>query len=154
MAELFRDKMDDLSPSKLKRSVVRPAKEPPMKSLQQRQMRKTVGSQVCATFKFKLIQNWIVIVIRHFSPSQKVANKRIVLWGSASYKMNRGPLQCTCYTKYSPTVNVMWIFSDLILGLTLSLPAYHCRQWNSWRIYASPVAKGLNLVPQWNSEFT
>ena len=27
--------------------------------------------------------------------------------------------------------------------LTLSLPAYHCRQWNSWRIYASPVAKGL-----------
>ena len=29
--------------------------------------------------------------------------------------------------------------------LTLSLPAYHCRQWNSWRIYASPVAKGLNM---------
>ena len=28
-------------------------------------------------------------------------------------------------------------------GLNLSLPAYHCRQWNSWRIYASPVAKGL-----------
>ena len=26
---------------------------------------------------------------------------------------------------------------------TLSLPAYHCRQWNSWHIYASPVAKGL-----------
>ena len=29
-------------------------------------------------------------------------------------------------------------------GLTLSLPAYHCRQWKCWRIYASAVAKGLN----------
>ena len=27
--------------------------------------------------------------------------------------------------------------------LTLSLPAYHCRQWKSWHIYASPVGKGL-----------
>ena len=34
--------------------------------------------------------------------------------------------------------SVEWYFE-----LTLSLPAYHCRQWNSWRIYASPVAKGL-----------
>ena len=37
----------------------------------------------------------IVIVIWHLLLSQKVANKRIVLWGSAPYKMNRGPLQCT-----------------------------------------------------------
>ena len=51
----------------------------------------------------------IVIVIRHLTPSQKVANKRNVLWGSASckiqneqmYKMNSGPLQCTCCTKYN-----------------------------------------------------
>ena len=28
-------------------------------------------------------------------------------------------------------------------ALTLSLPAYHWRQWKSWRIYATPVAKGL-----------
>ena len=28
--------------------------------------------------------------------------------------------------------------------LTLSLPAYHCRQWKSWLIYACLVAKGLN----------
>ena len=27
--------------------------------------------------------------------------------------------------------------------LTLSLPAYHCRQWKSWRIYACLVATGL-----------
>ena len=27
--------------------------------------------------------------------------------------------------------------------LTLSLPAYHCRQWKCWCIYVSPVAKGL-----------
>ena len=30
--------------------------------------------------------------------------------------------------------------------LTLSLPAYHCRQWKCWRIYASPVAKGLTGI--------
>ena len=34
---------------------------------------------------------------------------------------------------------------DEQLLLTLSLPAYHCRRWNSWRIYASPAAKGLNF---------
>ena len=33
--------------------------------------------------------------------------------------------------------------------LTLLLPGYHCRQWKSCHIYASPVAKGLN-----NSDFT
>ena len=30
--------------------------------------------------------------------------------------------------------------------LTLSLPVYHCRQWKSWRIYTSPVTKGLNTL--------
>ena len=30
--------------------------------------------------------------------------------------------------------------------LTLSLPAYHCRQWKSWRIYASLVEKGLIIL--------
>ena len=30
--------------------------------------------------------------------------------------------------------------------LTLSLPAYHWRQWKSWRIYACLVAKGLKIL--------
>ena len=34
--------------------------------------------------------------------------------------------------------------------LTLSLPAYHCRQWKSWRIYASTVAIGLKC--KWRCE--
>ena len=38
----------------------------------------------------------------------------------------------------------------MIKWLTLLLPAYHCRQWNSWRIYASPVAKGLNQYSWWH----
>ena len=29
------------------------------------------------------------------------------------------------------------------IRLTLSQPAYHCRQWKSWRLNASPVEKGL-----------
>ena len=28
---------------------------------------------------------------------------------------------------------------------------YHCRQWNSWRIYASPVAKGFHFDSTYNS---
>ena len=43
----------------------------------------------------------IVIVIKHLLPWQKVVNKSNVLWDSAPYKMNKGPLQFTCYTKYS-----------------------------------------------------
>ena len=38
------------------------------------------------------------------------------------------------------------------MSLTLSLPAYHCRQWKSWRIYASPVVKGLILHSQGQSK--
>ena len=57
------------------------------------------------------------------------------LWwnGSKSTSGIPSPVSCLCYL-------------DLNINnrLTLSLPAYHCRQWNSWRIYASPVAKGLN----------
>ena len=40
--------------------------------------------------------------------------------------------------------NILWkIWLNYTACLTLSLPAYHCRQWKSWRKYASPVAKGL-----------
>ena len=30
--------------------------------------------------------------------------------------------------------------------LTLSLPAYHCRQWYSWRIYVSPGSERVNCI--------
>ena len=36
------------------------------------------------------------------------------------------------------TMLIPLVFSEL----TLSLPAFHCRQWKCWRIYASPVTKG------------
>ena len=33
---------------------------------------------------------------------------------------------------------------NFLTCLTLLLPAYHCRQWKSWCVYVSPVAKGLS----------
>ena len=36
--------------------------------------------------------------------------------------------------------------SLISMSLTLSLAAYHCRQWKYWRIFASAVAKGLNYM--------
>ena len=50
-------------------------------------------------------------------------------------------LVCPCLSLYVYVVLILP--PNLNLLLTLSLPAYHCRQWNSWCLYASPVAKGL-----------
>ena len=37
----------------------------------------------------------------------------------------------------------MWFLTALWICLTLSLPAYHYRQWKCWRIYTSAVAKAV-----------
>ena len=52
------------------------------------------------------------------------------------------PIYCLNLHLNCPPVN-----TSVFPTLTLSLPAYHCRQWKSWHIYVSPVAKGLTSRP-------